>query len=96
MPNILIEAMSAGLPIASSYYGPMPEILGAKGLFFDPMDVDSIADTLRFLINNPKVRMRLAENASLRAQDYSWTRTAKDTFDFIALVLKSIKLNTNG
>lgn len=31
MPNILLETMAAGLPIACSGHGPMPEILGQAG-----------------------------------------------------------------
>src|SRR5204863_6991078 len=36
MPNILLEAMASGLPIACSKRGPMPEILGNAGVYFDP------------------------------------------------------------
>ena len=36
MPNTLIEAMAAGLPIASSYRGPMIEILKDGGIYFNP------------------------------------------------------------
>ena len=36
MPNILVESMAAALPIACSDRGPMPEILGDAGIYFDP------------------------------------------------------------
>jgi glycosyltransferase involved in cell wall biosynthesis len=86
LPNILIEAMAAGLPIASSDRGPMPEILGAAGVFFDPETPASIADALRALAQDPPLRARLAELAWRRAQVYSWERCARDTFTFIAQV----------
>ena len=35
MPNILLETMAAGLPVLSSNHGPIPEILGDAGLYFD-------------------------------------------------------------
>jgi len=88
LPNILIEAMAAGLPIACSNRGPMPEVLGNAGVFFDPESPDSIADTLRELVNNSYLRMSLAELAWQKAQTYSWERCAKDTFEFIAHVAK--------
>ncbi len=42
LPNILLEAMAAGLPIACSSRGPMPEILGTSGLYFDPLRPKSL------------------------------------------------------
>lgn len=36
MPNILLEAMAAGLPIACADRGPMPEVLGAGGVYLIP------------------------------------------------------------
>ena len=47
MPNILLEGMASGLPIACSNRGPMSEILGDAGLYFDPEVVDSIAEAIR-------------------------------------------------
>lgn len=47
MPNILIESMAAGLPIACSNRGPMPEVLGDAGIYFDPEDAASIACAVR-------------------------------------------------
>ena len=36
LPIILIEKMASGLPIACSNKGPMPEVLGSAGVYFDP------------------------------------------------------------
>ena len=35
MPNILLETMASGLPIACSKKGPIPEVLGKDGVYFD-------------------------------------------------------------
>lgn len=86
LPNILIEAMAAGLPIASSDRGPMPEILGDAGVYFDPETPTSIADALLKLALNAPFRTHLADIAWRKAQAYSWTRCARDTFTFIAHV----------
>lgn len=88
LPNILIEAMAEGLPIACSNRGPMPEVLGEAGVYFDPADVDSIADCLLGLGKDQVLRTRLAEAAWKKAQAYSWKRCANDTFDFIAQVAR--------
>lgn len=84
LPNILIEAMAAGLPIASSDRGPMPEVLGDAGVYFDPEVSASIADALRRLAADDSLRSQLAELARQKAKNYSWEECARDTFKFIA------------
>ncbi|GAG14561.1 unnamed protein product, partial [marine sediment metagenome] len=84
LPNILIEAMSSSLPIASSKAGPMPEVLKDAGLYFDPRDVADIARAMGELVADPDLRRRLAERAFRLARGYSWERCARSTFDFIA------------
>ena len=84
MPNILLEGMAAGLPIACSSLGPMPEVLGDAGVYFHPEDPDDIARALNELIDSPDLRAQLARAAFDRAQKYSWKRCANETFDFLA------------
>jgi len=84
MPNILLETMAAGLPIACSRKGPMPDMLGDAGLYFDPENPSEIAAALRELISSPELRMRLAHASYERAQQYSWQRCAAETFGFLA------------
>lgn len=84
LPNILIEAMASGLPIASSDRGPMPEVLGDAGAYFNPEVPASIASALRQLATDVSLRSKLAESAWHKAKAYSWERCARDTFKFIA------------
>ena len=84
MPNILLELMASGLPIACSNRGPMPEVLGDCGIYFDPEKPDSIARALSELIHSPQLRSDLANSSYIRSKDYSWQRCADETFNFIA------------
>jgi glycosyltransferase involved in cell wall biosynthesis len=84
MPNILLEAMASGLPIACSDRGPMPEVLGDAGIYFDPENADDIARALRELIASPGLRATLAEASFVRAQTLSWERCADETLSFVA------------
>ena len=84
MPNILVENMAAGLPIACSNMGPMPEILGDAGVYFNPLDPNDIASAIRKLIKSPDLRSNLAKLAFVRAQQYGWKRCADETFGFLA------------
>lgn len=86
MPNILLEGMASGLPIACSNRGPMPEVLGDAGVYFNPENADDIARALRELIDSPALRARMAKASFKRVQVYSWRRCANETFGFLASV----------
>jgi glycosyltransferase involved in cell wall biosynthesis len=86
MPNILLETMASGLPIACSNRGPMPEVLGDAGIYFDPEQPESIALALLTLIESPQMRSDLANASYARAQQYSWQRCANETFGFITAI----------
>lgn len=91
MPNTLLEAMAAGLPIACAARPPMPSILGDAGIYFDPESPSSIAAALRGLLEDPVARERCAMSAYERARSYSWGRCAHETLRFIAEVARDAK-----
>jgi len=91
MPNILIETMATGLPIACSNRGPMPEVLGNSGLYFNPEKPNEIFSALESLINNPQLRSEKAHASFLEAQKYSWTICANETFSFLNKVATDYK-----
>ena len=81
--NPLVEAMACGAPIACSDRAAMPEVVGDAAAFFDPMDLDGMADTISGLLKDEKRRRELGRNAVKRAKLYSWEKTAKRTIDVI-------------
>jgi glycosyltransferase involved in cell wall biosynthesis len=91
MPNILIETMAAGLPIACSNRGPMPEILGDDGIYFNPESSDEIFDALKELISKPKLRYEKANASFDNVKKYSWPVCTKETFMFLEDIIKEHK-----
>jgi predicted dehydrogenase len=89
MPFILLESMAAGLPLACSRRGPMPEMLGEAGVYFDPEDPKEIAAALRQLIESSDLRAEKAAAAYRRAREWSWDRCAEATFSFLGLAAKA-------
>jgi glycosyltransferase involved in cell wall biosynthesis len=88
-PIILLEAMAAGLPIACSNRGPMPEVLGNGGIYFDPENLNEVTTSLARLLEDHNSREKFANRTYERAQAYTWERCASETFDFLAKVALS-------
>lgn len=89
LPNILLEAMASGLPIASSERGPMPEVLGENGVYFDPEDAESIANALERMIVDADLRDRMAKGSVMRAKTFTWRQCADASLSFIVEVAKA-------
>ena len=83
LPNILLEGMASGLPVASSNKGPMPDILGDAGVYFDPEKPEQIMKALEKLILSRELRIKLAKRSQEIAQHYSWVKAAGKTFAFL-------------
>ncbi len=86
LPNILLEAMAAGLPIACARRGPMPEVLRDGGVYFDPEKPDEIAAAIGALLADHALREQCAWQAYTCAQGYSWERCANATFSYLVKV----------
>lgn len=82
-PNILLEAMASGLPIACANSLPMPEFAQNGVEYFDPTKSESIFLALMTLIEKEGRAKMLSQRAFTLAQKYSWDDRAKKTLDFI-------------
>lgn len=86
LPNILLEAMASAKPIACSSRGPMPEVLKDAGVYFDPERADSIEAAIRQLIDSLALRREKSELALRYSKEYSWSRCAQESFDYLAQI----------
>lgn len=83
MPNTLVEAMASGMPILCSDRGPMPEILGVEGIYFNPENVDSIYSAMVSIFSNSSKALQVATASFERSKIFSWERCANETFKLI-------------
>ncbi|MDL1980917.1 MAG: glycosyltransferase family 4 protein [Deltaproteobacteria bacterium] len=81
---IQLEAMSAGLPIACSDRGSMPEVQGEAGVYFDPENPDKIAEAILSLALKPQLRSDKAWAAFERSKYYSWERCSSNIFKLLS------------
>ncbi len=70
-----LEAMAAELPVIATEVGGIPDFLRDRqtGLFCEANNPQSIADAVTELINNPKLVLKLAQNARKMVEErYDW------------------------
>jgi glycosyltransferase involved in cell wall biosynthesis len=62
VPNVVLEAMAAGLPAAATSVGGIPEIIadGVTGLLVPPRDAPALAAAVDRLLRNPDQGARMA------------------------------------
>ena len=77
--QVLLEAMSCGLPIVASRAGGIPETVehGTGGLLVEPGSSRDIVNAVRLLAHDPVLREKMAHyNAERAREQYSWTAVA--------------------
>ena len=74
-----VEAMACATPVLASNTSSFPEIVGDAGLLVDPLDVDTIADGLRRLVDDAALRRHLGALGQVRAARFTWERAALET-----------------
>jgi glycosyltransferase involved in cell wall biosynthesis len=67
----VIEAMSQGCPVICSNAASLPEVAGDAALYVDPLDVGSMANALKKLINDHATREQLTWKGRERAAEFS-------------------------
>lgn len=72
-PNVLLEAMAAGLPVVSTSVGGIPEIVTHEksALLLQARDRQAMARELERVLKDPQLARTLAENALAEAQKYA-------------------------
>lgn len=96
MPNILLEKMASGLPLVCSRSGPMPEVLGDEGIYFNPESVEEIEDALRSVIADRALRIQGSKSSTSRVAEFGWERCANETFAFLRDVSDDFKKGSSS
>ena len=84
LPNILIEAMASGMPIICSSLGPMPEVLGEQGLYFDPFEPETLKSGIKKIYFDSDLCNKLSQEAFEKSKSYSWETCSNKTFSFLS------------
>jgi glycosyltransferase involved in cell wall biosynthesis len=84
----VVDAMAQDLPVLLSDLPIFHEVADGAALYFDPVDLSSIAAAMVRITSEPELAERLAQAGRRQAKRFSWAATAQQTLDVFRLALK--------
>jgi glycosyltransferase involved in cell wall biosynthesis len=84
VPQVLLEAFAARLPVVATAVGGVPELVRGCGLLVPPADAGAAADALQEMVSNAALRVELVENAAARVREHTLTAECARLAAFLA------------
>ncbi len=85
----ILEAMSFGSPVISSFSSSLPEVGGDACLYFDPKNVNDLVKKINLLKENENLRKELIKKGKDRVKLFSWEKCANQTLEVIKTLAKN-------
>ena len=79
----ILEAMHAGVPIATSNISSMPEVAGEAAVYFDPHRGDEIKQAIAAVLLDPDLSGNLVRAGKERLKTFSWAYCARETWQVL-------------
>lgn len=90
MPNAVLEAMAAGLPVIATAVGGTPEVVlpGVTGLLVPPGDIPALTQALAQLLRDPILQRTMGQAGLSRVQEhFSMASVVRETTDLYETLL---------
>lgn len=86
MPNAILEAMAAGLPVVASRVGGIPELIqdGVEGYLVEPGHVDHLAQAIEKVMLNTEWRREAGKQARMKAKGFTWHALAARNLEIMS------------
>jgi glycosyltransferase involved in cell wall biosynthesis len=81
VPNAVLEAMAAGLPVVATNVGGVPEVVedGATGIIVPPKDCSALTRGIARLLRDPELRRAMGRSSARRAASrFSMAKMVED------------------
>lgn len=75
----VIEAMACGTPVITSGNTSLAEVVDTAAIFFDPTDIEDLAEKMNSVLNSGEIRNNLIEKGLARSKMFSWKKCAQQT-----------------
>lgn len=77
----VLEAMNLGTPVITSNVSSLPEVVDSAAITINPQDFIELAEAIFKVLSNDDLRKQLILDGRVRAQSFSWEKTAKQTLE---------------
>lgn len=84
-----LEAMACGCPVVTSNTSSLPEVVGKAGIMVNPYDTDSLAQAMKRVLIDEKLRNDMVRKGLEQSKKFSWEKTVKQTL----AVYKKVELS---
>jgi glycosyltransferase involved in cell wall biosynthesis len=78
-----LEAIASGVPVTCSDIPALHEVVGDAALYFDPDNIEDIKNKIEIIFNDQEQRSDLIAKGLERAKQFSWSKVARQTLDYI-------------
>ena len=85
----VLEAMSLGVPVASSTATSLPELVGDAAVKFNPSRPQEIASAMQRIVEDEALRSALIDRGRERAKQFTWDRCARETLAVYRRVIRN-------
>lgn len=79
-----LEALASGIPVIASDVSSLPEVVGKAGFMVDPTSLEQIAQAIRLVTTDKKLRIQKSKQALIQVQKFSWEKMAKQILKVFA------------
>ena len=83
-----LEAMAAGVPVIASDRTSLPEIYQEGAIYFNPSDSQEIAEKIKQVITDSKLRNELIDKGKTVIKKFSWAKAAQETLEVYQQIKK--------
>lgn len=77
----VLEAFACESPVVCSDIGALKEVGGEACIYFNPNDVNDIADKIGEVISNKKLKQEMVKKGNQIVKEFSWKKLAEDTLN---------------
>ncbi|MEW5760402.1 MAG: glycosyltransferase family 1 protein [Candidatus Thermoplasmatota archaeon] len=77
-----LEAMAHNIPVIASRAASIPEVVGDAAIFFEPTNIEEIANAIEIALIDNEIRNKLIKRGQERIKLFTWDRCARETLDW--------------
>jgi glycosyltransferase involved in cell wall biosynthesis len=79
------EALACGAPVVCSNASSLPEVAGDAAFYFDPRDVDALANAMQRALTDESLQNDLRARGFAQAKKFSWDQAARALLGYLEM-----------